>query len=583
MSGVSYIDTTLRDLSTYPWGSSIDADDLAVAASALAGVGAAAIEAVDPRCARAALELRTESPWDRLRAIVRHAGATPVGIVVHGRLLWNDRPVAPDVTRRFVQCAAESGARRLRALDPLNHAPNLRAAGEAAAEAKMAFIPTLVAGPAPGVEDARWADEARALGALPGATAICLSDGGGHLSPTQLAILVETVAGASGLPVEVLVQAPGGLAPLLAKAGIEAGASAVYAAAGPVALTSARPSAETLRAALVGGPRELAVDRDGLYAAARTVGAMLTSDRVSLAAGDVFGPAVALPPDLEAALVSRLGRMGMSRRLVEVAEEARVIAAELGAVTFAYPLGDALVSQAADHVIDGERYADLEPVLAAAALGGFGPLRGPVAPELAAAAQKVQEPAQAEEITLAQVLEHAPDGVPEEDVVLLAQFPEETERLVARRRSLRTEVADEENTAIDRALLETLIQAVEGSTDSEVSVELGGARVTVRRSVSAGGGGAAAPGPGGVAAEDDGLHRVTSPMVGTMYRAPSPDADPFVKEGQRVEAGQVLCLIEAMKLFNEITADVAGVIRGIPVENGHGVEFGEALFLIEPV
>jgi len=250
-----------------------------------------------------------------------------------------------------------------------------------------------------------------------------------------------------------------------------------------------------------------------------------------------------------------------------------VIAAELGAVTFAYPLGDALVSQAADHVIDGERYADLEPVLAAAALGGFGPLRGPVAPELAAAAQKVQEPAQAEEITLAQVLEHAPDGVPEEDVVLLAQFPEETERLVARRRSLRTEVA----------LLETLIQAVEGSTDSEVSVELGGARVTVRRSVSAGGGGAAAPGPGGVAAEDDGLHRVTSPMVGTMYRAPSPDADPFVKEGQRVEAGQVLCLIEAMKLFNEITADVAGVIRGIPVENGHGVEFGEALFLIEPV
>jgi acetyl-CoA carboxylase biotin carboxyl carrier protein len=94
----------------------------------------------------------------------------------------------------------------------------------------------------------------------------------------------------------------------------------------------------------------------------------------------------------------------------------------------------------------------------------------------------------------------------------------------------------------------------------------------------------AAGGAGGGAADvDDGLHRVTSPMVGTFYRAPSPDADPFVQEGQRVEAGQVLCLIEAMKLFNEITADVAGVVRGIPVENGHGVEFGEALFLIEPV
>lgn len=583
MSGVSYIDTTLRDLATYPWGSSIDADDLAAAASALAGVGAAAIEAIDPRCARAALELRTESPWDRLRAIVRHAGATPVGVVVHGRLLWNDRPVGTDVIRGFVQTAAESGARRIRALDPLNHAPNLKAIGEAAASHRMAFVPTLVAGPAPAVDDARWADEGRALGQLPGVAAICVSDGGGHLSPTQLAVLVETVAGASGLPVEVLVQAPGGLAPLLAKAGIEAGASAVYAAAGPVALTSARPSAETLRAALVGGPRELDVDRDGLYAAARAIGQMLTSDRVSLAAGDVFGPAVALPPDLEAALVSRLGRMGMSRRLVEVAEEARVVATELGAVTFAYPFGDALVAQAADHVIDGERYAELEPVLAAAALGGFGPLRGAVDGAVTAAAHRVAETPETTEITLAQVLEGAPAGVPEEDVVLMAQFPEETERLVARRRSLRTEVADEEGTAIDRALLETLIQAVEGSTDSEVSVELGGARVTVRRSVSAGGGGAAAPGGGPAGEPDDGLHRVTSPMVGTFYRAPSPDADPFVKEGQRVEAGQVLCLIEAMKLFNEITADVAGVVRGIPVENGHGVEFGEALFLIEPV
>ena len=86
---------------------------------------------------------------------------------------------------------------------------------------------------------------------------------------------------------------------------------------------------------------------------------------------------------------------------------------------------------------------------------------------------------------------------------------------------------------------------------------------------------------GGGAGADDGLHRVNSPMVGTFYRAPSPEADPFVKEGQRVEAGQVLCLIEAMKLFNEITSDVAGVVRAINIENGTGVEFGEALFLIE--
>ncbi len=165
--------------------------------------------------------------------------------------------------------------------------------------------------------------------------------------------------------------------------------------------------------------------------------------------------------------------------------------------------------------------------------------------------------------------------------MLWAQFPEAVQRLVARRQSLRTEVADEEGAAIDRVLLETLIQAVEGSAEAEVSVELGGARVTVRRSAPAPAVTGSAAGAGETPV-DDGLHHVTSPMVGTFYRAPSPEADPFVTEGQRVEAGETLCLIEAMKLFNEITADVSGVVRKICVDNAHGVEFGDLLVLIDP-
>jgi oxaloacetate decarboxylase alpha subunit len=582
VSGVAYIDTTLRDLATYPWGSSIDADALAVAAQALSAVGAAALEAVDPRCARAGIELRTESPWDRLRSVVRHAGPTPVGVVIHGRMLWHDRPVADDVVRRFVMCAVESGARRVRALDPLNDPANLAAAAEACVQAGVEFVPTIVASPTPAPDDARWREEARALAALPGARSICLSDGGGHLGPRAVATLVRAVAEASGLPVEVLVQAPGGLAPILSQAAVEAGAAAVYGATGPVAMTAARPSAETLRAAFAGTARELAVDQEAIYQAARTVGPMLTTDRLSIAASDLFGPAVSLPPDLESALVSRLGRLGMSRNLIEVAEEARAVASEVGAVTFAYPLGDAVVAQAADHVIGGARWEAMEPVLAAAVLGRLGRLRGPVSPEARVAAEAAGGADDAVVPDLAAVAQSAPRGTSDEDLVLLAQFPEATERLVARRRSLRTEVADEEGAQIDRVLLETLIQAVESSADSEVSVELGGARVTVRRSAPAPGAGAAAgAGAGAAAAEDDGMHRITSPMVGTFYRASSPEADPFVSEGQRVKAGQVLCLIEAMKLFNEITADVDGVVRRIPVENANGVEFGDVLFVIE--
>ena len=71
-------------------------------------------------------------------------------------------------------------------------------------------------------------------------------------------------------------------------------------------------------------------------------------------------------------------------------------------------------------------------------------------------------------------------------------------------------------------------------------------------------------------------------MVGTFYRSPSPDADPFVEVGQRVEAGETVCLIEAMKLFNEIVADQSGIVREILAENEAPVEYGQPLLLIEP-
>lgn len=76
---------------------------------------------------------------------------------------------------------------------------------------------------------------------------------------------------------------------------------------------------------------------------------------------------------------------------------------------------------------------------------------------------------------------------------------------------------------------------------------------------------------------------VTSPIVGTFYRASSPEADPFVEVGAKVKKGQVLCIVEAMKLMNEIESEVDGVVMKILVDNGQPVEYGEPLFLIEPI
>ena len=80
------------------------------------------------------------------------------------------------------------------------------------------------------------------------------------------------------------------------------------------------------------------------------------------------------------------------------------------------------------------------------------------------------------------------------------------------------------------------------------------------------------------ASEDQGLHIIPSPIVGTFYRSPSPTADPFVKIGTRVESETVVCIIEAMKLMNEIQAEISGEVAKIYVENGQPVEYGQPLF-----
>ena len=89
-----------------------------------------------------------------------------------------------------------------------------------------------------------------------------------------------------------------------------------------------------------------------------------------------------------------------------------------------------------------------------------------------------------------------------------------------------------------------------------------------------------APAPAPTAPQQTGTP-LTSPMVGTFYHAPSPGADPFVKVGDTVKKGQVVCIIEAMKLLNEVEADMDGTVKEVCVENGQPVEFGQSLFIIE--
>ncbi len=572
--GIGFVDVTLRDLGTPPWGSRITPDDLGSAAAALAPVGARVLEAMDPGAARGCLDGRTESPFDRLRVVARNAGGAPVGIVLTGRTLLGDVPVGAGVARRLVASAAASGATRVRAYDALNDPESLRGVADGAGEAGVQFVPTLMLGPYPAGDDARWRDEALVLADLPGAVALCVSDLGGNLTPMRMGALITDIVARSPIPVEVSLRATGGLASMSALAAALAGADAIHASVGAAALVAGRPSAEALQAALHGGDREFEVDLLALEDAGRLLWPLIAPERVRRAAELAGGPQIALPPDLAAGLLARLSRQGLAGRAHEAADECAAVARDLGGVTLAPPLGEEIVAQAGQHILDGIRWRETTPALADVALGGRGRLRGPVSDAVLAVARGAADNREVPDLDA--VIAAAPSNVSEEDAIVLALFPESGKRLLDRRRSLASEEAGEAAHGIDRDLLETLVQVVEASGKSEVSVEIGGARVTVRPAAPAG---IAATNP--VVQADDG-HRVVSPMVGTFYAAPNPDSGPFVAVGDRVVQGQALCIIEAMKIFNEITADRAGTVREINVETLDPVEFGQTLFVLTP-
>jgi oxaloacetate decarboxylase alpha subunit len=183
----------------------------------------------------------------------------------------------------------------------------------------------------------------------------------------------------------------------------------------------------------------------------------------------------------------------------------------------------------------------------------------------------------------------------EEELILLGLFGEEAEPLL---RTIRGRSAGDETLAtggVDQARAERIreiVRIVQDTGIGEVTIEEAGMRVSVRRTE------APTPVPpeealraredegetaAGLGPSANGLVRVEAPMVGTFYRAPQPGAPPFVEEGQPVGAGQTLCILEAMKLMNEVKSDVEGIVRAIHVENAQPVEFGQLLFELEPL
>ncbi|MBA3433164.1 MAG: acetyl-CoA carboxylase biotin carboxyl carrier protein [Actinobacteria bacterium] len=592
------VDTTIRLLSQEPLAGRLPTAEILRVAEILDGAGFACLEISGGGVFDATVRRRVESPWERIRGIKARV-STPLGIALRGRFLVGSRPVSGDIVGDFVSCAAENGIEVFRLHDPLNDVSNLREAGAAITSVGGAFHAGLVYSPGRTEETDTLVEQARKLPGL-GATRVIVNDPTGALVPHRAQELVGRIREASQLPVGFYVQGAAGVGLASAIAAVEAGADLVSTAVYPLALALHRVSGESLSESLDGLGHATGIDAGKLWDAADVIDEFIgdepiapVSPRIAVRAAEYD-----LPAGLVAALEVHLRAHAAADRLLEVLEEVGRVRAEAGWPPLAAPIGQILASQALLHVLEARRYGTVIDEFRALVQGGYGVTPEPVDPTieravelLAPKASLVDDPPTAEDVR------ESAEGLAasEEELVLIAMFGSDAEELLRmiRGRHSRDAVLIAEDEDAERAeRIRELVKIVQESGVGEIEIEDEGMRVSVRRAdePAVAATGFALPATGGDEASlpaepppGDGAVRIESPMVGVFYRAANPGAPAFVDVGDTVMPGQTLCVLEAMKLFNELKAEVAGTVASIHVENAQPVEYGQLLFEIEPV
>ena len=591
------VDTTIRLLSQEPLAGKLPTGEVLRIAEILDRAGFAYLEVSGGGVFDSAVRRAVESPWERIRAINART-KTPLGLALRGRFLVGSHPVSADIVRRFVSCAAENGIDVFRLHDPLNDVSNLREAGEAIVAAGKEFHVGLVYSAGRTGEIEALVERAKQIPAL-GATRVIINDPTDALLPHHTEELVKRLGEETGLPVGLFVQGAAGTGLLNAVVATRVGADLIATAVYPLALTLHRVSGESLVDALHGLGRDTGVDTRPLWESADLIDEHIGDEPVAPVAPRIAVRAAEydLPAGLVAALDVHLRAHAAGDRLLDTLTEVSRIRAESGWPPLAAPIGQILASQALLNILSARRYGTVLDEFRLLVEGGYGTTPAPIEESVLRAVALVtgsagggldDDPPSAEDVR------EAADGLAasEEDLVLLAMFGEEAEPLlqsIRQRHSREGSLMQGDVDATRAERIRELVKIVQESGVGEIEIEDDGMRVSVRRADEAAGGGAplaAIPeGEEGELPRPSGGRtvRVESPMVGVFFRSATPGSPAFVEVGDVVSVGQTICLLEAMKLFNELKAEQEGRVKAIHVENGQPVEFGQLLFELDPV
>ncbi|MBC7106271.1 MAG: acetyl-CoA carboxylase biotin carboxyl carrier protein [Firmicutes bacterium] len=614
-----FTDATLRDAQESLWLARLRTADILPVAERIDGVGYHSLDVWGGATFEVCLRYLDEDPWERLRVLAKHIKQTPFQMLLRGQFLVGHAPYPDDVVEAFVRKAVENGVRIVRVYDALNDVRNLEVAVAAARAAGAHVQGAVVYAASPVHGTPYYLELGRRLADL-GVHSLCLKDVSGLLTPYAAFELVRRLKEEVGLPVWLHAHYIGGMGIGVYLKAAEAGVDAVDVASAPLAFGASLPPVETLVKAFQGSPYDTGLDLQLLFEIAqyfeslRKVGGF---NRGVTRINDMRTFEHRIPGAMVAGLIARLEEQKALDRLEDVLREIPRVWAEMGYPPLVSPVGDIVSTQAVIHVLRGQRYKIIPQALRAYFQGFYGQPPGPLDPDVRRQALGDREPLAGRpgaslEPGLPRAREEAGRlAASEEDLLTYALFPDLARKYFSARErgetGLRSTVAHvdrrpvevlvpagEEGAGVLRegagtlAEVRALISAVDRSNVTELALETADLRLTLRRggrSAEAARGGApaavgAVPPRGPEPVREPDLFTVTAPMVGTFHRSPVPGTPPYVNVGDQVQVGQVLCLIETMKIYNEVVAEVAGEIVGILAENGQLVEYGQPLFHI---
>jgi len=603
-------DTSLRDAHQSLWATRMRTADMLPIIESLDNAGFHSLECWGGATFDACLRFLDEDPWERLRVIKNHATRTPLQMLLRGQNLVGYRHYGDDIVRRFVYKAAENGIDVFRVFDALNDVRNFETAAAAIKETGKHFQGAVVYTLSPVHSLDHYLSVAHSLVDM-GADSICIKDMAALLSPFYADQLIRRLKDEIAVPIQLHCHYIGGLAPMTYLKAIEAGVDVIDTATVPMAFGNSQPATEMVVTALIGTPYDSGLELEKLFKIAKYfegVRKELGFDRgvTSLTHMQVYQHQV--PGGMISNLESQLKEQNALDRLPEVLEEIPVVRAEVGFPPLVTPMSQIVGTQSVLNVLSGKRWHIVPDEMKAYLRGRYGAPPGPMSREIVERVLGDEEP-----ITVrpAELVSETVEGYheeigelarSEEDVLSYALFPQ-TARAFLERHHVGPEAdvfgthdhflardVGPSLTAETSDRVKDILAVVESSDIGEVVIEEGDLKISVRKTGAESAGAAeqgSAPAPANApaagAAETNGHHVVRSPMVGTFYRSPSPSEPPFVQVGDTIRTGQTLCILEAMKLMNELAAELDGVVRDVRAENGQTVEYGQDLFVIEPI